>query len=72
MGREPKSGDFSWLPAHSILNWIGGDVFILAPVMGKSRDSSKKLTEILKPWEIFPSTPKPWQNPGIASLTQAP
>jgi len=62
MGREPKSGDFSWLPAHSILNWIGGDVFILALEMWKSRDSSKKKTEIPGVWEIFPLESIPYRQ----------
>ena len=26
MGRQPRSGDSPWLSAHSILNWIGGDI----------------------------------------------
>src|SRR5436309_1331623 len=29
MGRQPRSGDIPWLSAHSILNWIGGDVSML-------------------------------------------
>ena len=31
MGRQPRSGDFPWLSAHSILNWIGGDTSMLDP-----------------------------------------
>src|SRR5215470_16074458 len=31
MGQRPRSGDFPWLPAHSILNWIGGDISMLDP-----------------------------------------
>ena len=37
MGRQPRSGDIPWLSAHSILNWIGGDVSMLAPFWRKSR-----------------------------------
>jgi len=29
MGRQPRSGDIPWLSAHSILNWIGGDISML-------------------------------------------
>lgn len=32
MGRQPRSGDFPWLSAHSILNWIGGDTQYANPV----------------------------------------
>ena len=31
MGRQPRSGDFPWLSAHSILNWIGGDRSMVDP-----------------------------------------
>src|SRR6266581_3555917 len=37
MGRRPRSGDIPWLPAHSILNWIGGDTYMLDLLWGKSR-----------------------------------
>jgi len=37
MGRQPKSGDFSWLSAHSILNWIGGDVYMVIASAQMSR-----------------------------------
>jgi hypothetical protein len=36
MGRQPRSGDFPWLSAHSILNWIGGDTSMLDPFVKKS------------------------------------
>ena len=36
MGQRPRSGDIPWLPAHSILNWIGGDTFMLVPSPQKS------------------------------------
>src|SRR5213078_4486649 len=39
MGRQPRSGDFPWLSAHSILNWIGGDISML--------DSSIQMSSIL-------------------------
>jgi hypothetical protein len=38
MGRQPRSGDIPWLSAHSILNWIGGDVSMLDPFPRMSRD----------------------------------
>jgi hypothetical protein len=47
MGRQPKSGDFSWLSAHSILNWIGGDVYILIPSPQMSRTTSPARSENL-------------------------
>jgi len=36
MGQLPGSGDISWLPAHSILKWIGGDTSMLDPLAVKS------------------------------------
>ena len=36
MGQRPRSGDIPWLPAHSILNWIGGDTPMLDPSAQKS------------------------------------
>ena len=36
MGRQPRSGDIPWLAAHSTLNWIGGDSFMLDPLSQKS------------------------------------
>jgi hypothetical protein len=38
MGRQPRSGDIPWLSAHSILNWIGGDIYMLNLFTAKSRD----------------------------------
>jgi len=43
MGRQPRSGDFSWLSAHSILNWIGGDTSMVAPMPQKSSTTCKNL-----------------------------
>jgi hypothetical protein len=43
MGRQPRSGDIPWLTAHSILNWIGGDVFMVTPFTAKSRDICRNL-----------------------------
>jgi len=37
MGQPPGSGDISWLPAHSILKWIGGDTSMLDPLLRMSR-----------------------------------
>jgi hypothetical protein len=37
MGRQPRSGDIPWLAAHSILNWIGGDISMLILFRAKSR-----------------------------------
>jgi len=39
MGRQPRSGDLSWLSAHSILNWIGGDIYMVDPWGEMSRIS---------------------------------
>jgi len=36
MGRQPRSGDFPWLSAHSILNWIGGDTSMVDRFSQKS------------------------------------
>jgi hypothetical protein len=44
MGRQPRSGDIPWLSAHSILNWIGGDIYILDP----SAEKSSILSAILR------------------------
>ena len=38
MGRQPRSGDLSWLSAHSILNWIGGDIYMVDPSNLMSRN----------------------------------
>src|SRR5450631_3025611 len=43
MGRQPRSGDIPWLSAHSTLNWIGGDNFMLDPFAQKSRVLSRLL-----------------------------
>jgi hypothetical protein len=43
MGRQPRSGDIPWLSAHSTLNWIGGDKFMLDPFAQKSRVLSRLL-----------------------------
>jgi len=40
MGRRPRSGDISWLPAHSILKWIGGDISMLDPSLWMSSFNS--------------------------------
>src|SRR5581483_3541415 len=44
MGRQPRSGDIPWLSAHSILNWIGGDTSMLAPLASKSRPFRRPCT----------------------------
>jgi hypothetical protein len=43
MGRQPRSGDIPWLSAHSILNWIGGDISMLTPFSAKSRSMCNNL-----------------------------
>src|SRR5215472_2236699 len=43
MGRQPRSGDFPWPSAHSILNWIGGDKYMLALFWTKSSLMCKNL-----------------------------
>jgi len=43
MGRQPRSGDISWLSAHSILNWIGGDIYMVALSGQMSRATCKEL-----------------------------
>src|ERR1700687_3036248 len=52
MGRQPRSGDSPWLPAHSILKRIGGDTSMLDPLSQKSSVLSlipqKSLTIVLK------------------------
>lgn len=43
MGQLPGSGDISWLPAHSILKWIGGDISMLDPLAMKSSPNPEYL-----------------------------
>jgi hypothetical protein len=43
MGRQPRSGDSPWLSAHSILNWIGGDI----PMLDRLSQKSSVLSSIL-------------------------
>ena len=43
MGRQPRSGDIPWLAAHSILNWIGGDTYMLILFTAKSRGICRNL-----------------------------
>jgi len=43
MGQLPGSGDISWLPAHSILKWIGGDISMLDPFAVKSSPNPEYL-----------------------------
>jgi len=43
MGRQPRSGDIPWLAAHSILNWIGGDIYMLILFTAKSRGICRNL-----------------------------
>src|SRR5215831_10790965 len=47
MGRQPRSGDIPWLSAHSILNWIGGDISMLFLFTAKSRGFCRILRAIL-------------------------
>jgi hypothetical protein len=41
MGQRPRSGDIPWLPAHSILKWIGGDISMLDPLGRMSSANSE-------------------------------
>ncbi len=57
MGRRPRSGDIPWLSAHSILNWIGGDVSMLVLFGTKSSVMCRNLQGVglekdkeLTPW----------------------
>jgi hypothetical protein len=43
MGRQPRSGDIPWLTAHSILNWIGGDISMVTLLSRKSRTMCRNL-----------------------------
>jgi hypothetical protein len=55
MGRRPRSGDIPWPPAHSILNWIGGDIYMLVPLMAKSsgnRDHRRKVFKNGTYWAV--------------------
>src|SRR5258707_10774342 len=53
MGRRPRSGDISWLPAHSILKWIGGDTYMLDPLHGKSRLNPEKWGKVGPFWMVI-------------------
>src|ERR1700686_1811646 len=47
MGRQPRSGDIPWLSAHSILNWIGGDMSMLVLFWLKSSAMCRNLRRAL-------------------------
>ena len=56
MGRQPRSGDIPWLSAHSTLNWIGGDIYMLilwgvksSVICRKTSTEQANATEVLSP-----------------------
>jgi Na+/proline symporter len=52
MGRQPRSGDIPWLSAHSILNWIGGDIYMLILSAGMSSISCRFLHGQILPQKV--------------------
>src|SRR5260221_5298923 len=54
MGQRPRSGDIPWLPAHSILNWIGGDTSMLDLSLAKSRLDAELLRFCSRSGKYYP------------------